>query len=219
MNRLLNFHKKNNKNGLFKTIQNYSKLFKTIQNYSKIKLIAKFLAIVVYLSFYGCKQVSGPVPNLQQSDSKENLRTSIKEQSDELKLGKKLENPYTIKNMNTALKSMKDLNKPSQISSNYLYVRLEPKDSISQSKLERISGINLFAYPLDYELLNNGNKFKELNYLGKTQVYWAAIPKEYKMIEGISIQVIEELFLPEGDGNENFKHPTLSKTFLKNLYF
>ena len=71
--------------------------------------------------------------------------------------------------------------------------------------------------PLDYKILNNGGKYKEPDYSGKYQIFWAAIPTIYKFPENVKVKILEELFLPLGDGHEGALAKGYNEDFLKAL--
>ena len=83
---------------------------------------------------------------------------------DDLVLGKKLEIPYKLaiveKSQNT-LKSKNKNYKPIKIEENYYYVRLLPKNEEEYDMINSDSTINTFDHPLDYEIIKQGNKYKD----------------------------------------------------------
>jgi hypothetical protein len=80
----------------------------------------------------------------------------------EMILSDKVVNPYEIKNMRLALKSMKQKvaeAKDIEIEPNYKYVRFLPN---SRGEYDLINGnpdIDVFEYPLDRKIIKKGNKY------------------------------------------------------------
>ena len=82
-----------------------------------------------------------------------------------IKLGKKLENPYSVENMQRALNNLKKVNINAKtttsrlnIETTHLYVRFLPKNEEELSILKRDSTLVLYDYPLDYEIEENLNR-------------------------------------------------------------
>lgn len=125
-----------------------------------------------------------------------------------LKLGHKLENPYSVKNMKRALDSVKakmTISKTAKsasefdIETSHLYVRIEPKNAEEEALLKRDTAQNFFDYPLDYEFPEEVLKEMGTNVSDSIGSYYVSVPKDYIFPEGIKTEVIEELYIPEQD--------------------
>jgi hypothetical protein len=128
-----------------------------------------------------------------------------------LKLGTKLENPYSVKNMKRALDSVKakmTTSKTSKISSSlsdfdietsHLYVKIEPKDATQETSLKRDTTQIFFDYPLDYEFPKEVSEQIGTKNKDSISTYYVAVPKDYVFPEGIKTEVLEELYIPEQD--------------------
>lgn len=122
----------------------------------------------------------------------------------EMILSDKVVNPYEIKNMRVALKSMKQKvleAKDIEIEPNYKYVRFLP---YSQGEYDLINGnseIDVFEYPLDRKVIKKGNKYIDKS-LGNSKFGWiyAAVPIDMKFDPKLRVEIIDLLFLPEGNG-------------------
>lgn len=75
----------------------------------------------------------------------------------------KLENPYSVKNMKKAYESLKSggmlkstASDPFEVVANTLYISFLPKDSADLNILWADTTIELFDYPLDYEIVEAG---------------------------------------------------------------
>ena len=147
------------------------------------------------------------------NESNEKVNTSTKAREDDylLKLGTKLENPYSVANMKKALDSVKanmKTSKTSKISSSlsdfdietsHLYVKIEPKTELEELKLKKDTTQIFFDYPLDYEFPE-----QVLNEIGTNDektisTYYVAVPKDYVFPAGIKTEILEELYIPEQD--------------------
>lgn len=69
----------------------------------------------------------------------------------------------------------------------------------------------MFEYPLDYEIKKQGNKYKDKT-LGNSDYTWlyCAVPTKKAFDKSLKVEVLEELFLPFGNGREDeyFKKTT-----------
>jgi hypothetical protein len=161
-----------------------------------------------------------------QKDETEFTDTNVSDsESSETKtlLGKKLENPYTVENMqkayenlmqNSQLKSKVSLN----ISTTDYYVRFFPKDDEELQLLEKDS-LFLFNYPLDYEIEEIGDYYidpKENKEDG--QWYYTSVPMDYKFPD-VEYEILADLYLPESvdDDDERDLKSTGSNQFLDEL--
>lgn len=97
------------------------------------------------------------------SNEKVDTSTTARDKDYLLKLGTKLENPYSVANMRKALDSVKGNMKTSKaskmsstlsdfdIETSHLYVKIEPATEQEELKLKKDSTQIFFDYPLDYE--------------------------------------------------------------------
>jgi hypothetical protein len=125
----------------------------------------------------------------------------------EMILGKKFENPYEIKNMQEALKILKKKNKDAidfMISPNYVYVRFLPKDLSEYNKINGDQRMDVFEYPLDYEIIKEGSFYKDKS-LGDSEFgyIYAAVPFNMEFDKKIKKEILAEMFLPDGNGRED----------------
>ena len=125
-----------------------------------------------------------------------------------LKLGKKLENPYSVKNMKRALDSVKakmTISKTAkgvssfEIKTSHLYVKIEPKNAAEESLLKSDTSQVFFDYPLDYEFSEEVLQQIGTNNPDSIGYYYVAVPKDYVFPSGIKTEVLEQLYIPEQD--------------------
>jgi hypothetical protein len=122
----------------------------------------------------------------------------------ELALGEKLTNPYSVKNMKTALQNLRkqsDGFKELKIEPNYFYVRVLPTNEEEFNLINSDESVDVFEYPLDYEIKKQGNKYKDKT-LGDSNYTWlyCAVPTKKAFDKSLKVEVLEELFLPFGNG-------------------
>jgi hypothetical protein len=133
---------------------------------------------------------------------------TVREKDYYLKLGKKLENPYSVKNMKRALDSVKSkmtISKTAKstsdfdIETSHLYVKIEPKNATEEALVKKDTSQNFFDYPLDYDFSEEVLKEIGTNNPDIIGSYYVAVPKDYVFPEGIKTEVLEELYIPEQD--------------------
>ena len=126
-------------------------------------------------------------------------------------IGEKINNPYSIKNMQAALDSLKAhpeqhtacMKAPSStlddivIEPTDLYVRYLPADSLQYLQLMSDSTLILFDYPLDHLKIQTGDYYHDPTISGAYTWLYTSVPHDYQPHHGIQYEVIEELFLPE----------------------
>lgn len=183
--------------------------------------------LVTCFTLFSCQKEDEIQKNNQVQDAstlrKGERLTREKFTDEQLILGAKLENPYSIKNMEKASKSLKDKGKDIKnikIIHNYLYVRLLPKNESEFNKINADKSIEIFEYPLDYEIKKQGNKYKD-PLLKESKYTWlyCAVPSNKVFDKEIKLEILEYLFLPfgNGKGNETEKLSKEEKDDLKEL--
>jgi len=147
--------------------------------------------------------------NLQESNTSTTV-DNINRQTQPIVLGKQLNNPFSVENMQIALDSLlansESLNgsmrAPStlnefEISATDLYVRYLPKDSAEYRTLMNDTTLTLFDFPLDYELKQVGEYYIDPTVTGQYTWLYTRVPVGYKPHAGVEYEVLEELFILE----------------------
>ncbi len=162
--------------------------------------IAVFLALLIAIS--GCQKddiVTEPMTEPVESQFQEGM----------IQLGKKLENPYTVENMRKAYQTLSVNSQlksatvtESEIDVTHLYVRFLPKTDEEYALLLNDTTLQLFDYPLDYEIEEGGTYYLDPE-LPDSKYSWkyCAVEKDYNL-PNIEYEIIEELFLPESMEDE-----------------
>jgi len=121
-----------------------------------------------------------------------------------IQLGEKLNNPYTVENMR---KAYQNITKHSQLKSSditeadievtHFYVRFLPKSERELGILHHDTLLELFDYPLDYEMHEGGTYYHDPN-IPDTAITWqyTVVEKEF-VFPVLEYEVLAELFLPE----------------------
>lgn len=133
-----------------------------------------------------------------------------------MKLGKKLENPYSVENMQKALDNIKKSNVTTNglnIETTHLYIKFIPKNEDELSVLKRDSTFVLYDHPLDYEIKENGNFYRDPEVQkGQPTYQYCAVRVDKKLPIGIKSEILAELFIPDEDKD----HDTKSKKIVSN---
>ena len=153
---------------------------------------------------------------------------------DMIQLGEKLEDPYTVANMQEALTKVYPT-KAGRIvlSATDYYVRFLPKDD-AQLQLLRDKGLYLMDHPMDYRIAREGDYYQDPS-VGEDAITWqyAVVPRDFAFPEEVPFELLDECFLsdhqPEGKadagvdwtrveeeayrltGNEDLWQPALTK--------
>lgn len=185
--------------------------------------------VLFLVAFWSCKEetISEPVnvPPVQSAENRSNTRESAGNPDVEMVLGKKLQNPYTVENMTAAYNNLKKLDNTIakiEIKANYLYLRFLPKTDEEYDLLDKDDNLDLYIYPLDYEISKNGNKFKDPSTSGnKFTWYYTVVPIDYALPKQIKAEILSKLYLPRGNGNskspEKIQKQVFDNSFIDEL--
>ena len=97
-------------------------------------------------------------------------------------LGAKLDNPYTLSNMQQAYHNLISGARlaDDSLSATHLYVRLLPTDSSDVHTLLQDSTLNLYDYPLDYEVVSEGDYYHDPDLAGSIYTWmYTVVPVDY----------------------------------------
>ncbi len=113
-------------------------------------------------------------------------------------LGDRLNNPYTVENMQAACERLYGTSEP--IYANTLYVRFRPEDTDQLSALLEDNSLELQDYPMDYTLIQDGNYYQDPS-MEPEQLGWlyAVVSSEYNPPTGIQFEILQELYIPLND--------------------
>lgn len=168
------------------------------------KIIYKgFFIALMGAAFVGCKKV-----DIMPSSSSSTVKIDNEKQT---LIGKKRNNPFTIKNMREAYSSLSKEKSSNQLEANKLYVRFLPMDVAQLSVLDADSLI-LSDIPLDVEVTQYGAIYYDASTLanGTTWLYTTVdINYEFGTTQ---YEIIDSLYLPS-QGNQGQKSTNLFSEF------
>lgn len=119
----------------------------------------------------------------------------------EIVLGEKLNNPYSLSNMQAAYESLVRTKSGEgadveELEANCLYVRFLPKDSTDVAILQS-SNLELFDYPLDYDIEVEGDTYHDPS-IPEGQITWhyTTVKPDFEF-PNIEYEILEECYIPE----------------------
>ena len=115
-----------------------------------------------------------------------------------IQLGEKLEDPYTVENMQKALENVYGTKADRvDITATDHYVRFLPKDNDQYMALLE-TGIYLLDHPMDYIILKEGDYYQDPE-VGENAITWqyAVVPKDFPFPEGVKVEHLDEVYISE----------------------
>lgn len=161
------------------------------------------ISALIFASLFmtiGCSKDSNPFLNQPVEESQiENAQ---------IQLGRKLNNPYSVSNMQEAYTALKPetkslCNDDSIISTTHYYIKFKPKTEEELTTLLLDHELILYPYPLDYEIVNFGNGYyhdPEVP-VGQPTYYYASVKKDHPLPQHIEWDLLEYLFIPDEYGS------------------
>lgn len=171
-----------------------------------MKKVLSLVSCVIALSACTDEYVGETNEELEQNKTADESATNYNEAfGRSIVLGKRLNNPYSLKNMQQAYDSLCDagmLTRSSgELQPTHLYVRFLPKDSVDFNILDK-EKLDLFCYPLDYDVEEWGDYYHDPS-IPEDQPTWqyTKVPFGYKFPK-IQYEVLDTCFIPEEDEEE-----------------
>jgi len=167
-----------------------------------------FLITLVAFTLTSCEK--NELDNNLHNSNTATVVDNINRPTQPIILGNQLNNPFSVENMQIALDSLManseslngSMRAPSafnefEISATDLYIRYLPKDSVEYRTLMNDTTLTLFDFPLDYELKQVGEYYKDPTVTGEYTWLYTRVPVGYTPHAGIEYEVLEELFILE----------------------
>ena len=150
------------------------------------------LLLMPFLTMLGCQKSGLPEPDSRQPEGE------IFHQM--IQLGEKLDDPYTVANMQAALtKAYPTKAGRVSLKATDLYVRFLPKDDAQMDTL-KARGLYLMDHPMDYRILREGDYYQDPD-IGDDAITWqySVVPQDFKFPEGLRYEVLDECYLADND--------------------
>ena len=154
-----------------------------------MQIIKRLILIIAITFMAGCAK--------DETFTDQSLLKSDSSTKTEFKLGNKLENAYSVENMKKAYDALMEegkISKPININTTHLYIKLTPKDSAEMNCILEDTVLELFPYPLDYELIGEGEYVVDDN---ATPELYTVIPADHKLDAKITFEKLEDCFIPD----------------------
>jgi hypothetical protein len=175
-----------------------------------MKKIYYIFAIIAFV-FTSCDKSDVNNGILPSSSSTSATAISINRATRPIELGNKKNNPFTVENMQAALDTLRAhpdslsgcMKAPStslddiEITTTDLYVRFLPQDSTQYKQLKNDTTLTLFDFPLDYEIKQDGDYYKDPTLTGNYTWLYTRVPVGYQPPAGITYEVLANLFIME----------------------
>ena len=117
-----------------------------------------------------------------------------------IELGEKLEDPYTVENMQEAVASLYPTRAGRvSIKATDLYVRFLPKNE-EEYALLLSKGLKLTDHPVDYRIVKEGDYYHDPE-LSENVITWqyAVVSKDFEFPAGVRSEILDECYLSEND--------------------
>ena len=137
-------------------------------------------------------------------------------EGDPMVLGRQLENPYSVENMKEALNNLKSNGRVTEnvtIETTHLYIRFLPKDTVEIALLESDTTLELFDYPLDFEIEKIGNWYHDPAIPNNLPTWQYTVVTPDFAYPNVKYEILANLFLVD-DEEENGR---VSSSFWDNL--
>ena len=138
-----------------------------------------------------CKGVGSPDPDIHAPGDETVYHGMIE-------LGQKLDDPYTVENMQKALQNVYSSKADRvDITETDLYVRFLPEDDEQYKTLQAL-GLYLMDHPMDYQILKEGDYYQDPE-VGDEAITWqyAVVPHDFIFPEGITYELLDKVFISE----------------------
>ena len=146
------------------------------------------------LVLVSCSKEGGSPVEIDPVSTKENTEVVSHE---EIELGRKLENPYSVANVRKAMTALFPTRASVDVPVSDLYVRFLPKNLDDLGVLSDL-GLDLFDHPLDHEIVKTGDYYHDPA-VPQEEITWqyAVVPSDFVFPEGIAYEVLDECFIPD----------------------
>lgn len=113
---------------------------------------------------------------------------------EEIELGEKLDNPYTVDNIAAALASIYPTKARVEVETTNLYVRFLPKND---DELSLIDTLTLTDHPVDYKIVRDGDWYHDPD-IPDEDITWlyAVVDKDY-VFPNIEYEILDKCFISE----------------------
>jgi hypothetical protein len=184
----------------------------TVYKYKKIEIMKKnsfihhtfnsytFVFIIFTIAFFAnCEKLE-----LQEDDNIQNIEQNTKTDTDnEIVLGKHIGMSNSLKNIKKSMTKHGYITKSGELEANAVYVKITPSSPDEIAFIDTGSNFAIYDYPLDYEILEEGDYYIEPDIQDTLYNPRYAIVEDVDDIPvNVQYEVEEELRMPETEEEE-----------------
>ena len=163
--------------------------------------ISKYYLFQAAILAASCSAIDDPL-----AAGPENLSDISSVEHEMIVLGDKLEDPYSLENVQAALKAVYPTKAGRvDIKATDIYVRFLPEDDSDFSVLESL-GVELMDHPLDYEIVRDGDYYHDPS-LPADRITWqyAVLDTQFDFPEGIEYEILDECYIPSVTSTKTYQ--------------
>ena len=155
-----------------------------------------FRMMLPALVLVSCSKEGGSLVEVDPISTKEKVEVVSHEK---MELGRKLENPYSVKNVGEALATLYPTRASVDVPVTDRYVRFLPKNTEEYNRLSDL-GVEMLDHPMDREILKDGDYYHDPA-VPEDEITWqyAVVPSDFEFPQGIDYEVLDECFIPDED--------------------
>jgi len=170
----------------------------------KQKLKNGLILALIGITVISCKKDKIlPINNITNTPTESQI--PVKSESVTI-LGDKLENPYTVENMQIAFNQLTIKSQNVTLEKTDLYVRFLPKNSAELKVLIEDLELDLWDTPVEYEVKEYGAYYHDPNLSTDNYTWQYTTVKPDFQFPNIKYEIINELFLPENAKKSNISN-------------
>jgi len=160
--------------------------------------------------------ILGVVSSCQQEDEiaplKQENQTFLRESDmkNMIRLGKELENPYSVDNMQKAYENLSPSYANGRTSSDglipttHLYIRFKPRSEAELSILHQDTTLILYTYPLHYEIAQMGDFYHDPTVpLNRPTYQYCAVKVNKPLPRQVEHEILARLFIPDENSDSD----------------
>jgi len=146
---------------------------------------------ILVIAVFSCKQKDDVLPN-----------SGDKENGEMTQLLGKLENPYSVSNMQKAYNNLQNSNARTatdelEITTTHLYIKFKPKNNQELEILKDDTTLILYSYPMDYKI-SQGSYYHDPSIPDSLPTYqYCSVAVDKNLPHGVTYEVLENLFIPD----------------------
>jgi len=121
-----------------------------------------------------------------------------------MKLGKQLQNPYSVETMRVAWANLtaggRVAGEDVEITASHLYLKFMPQTEEELDILKTDSTLVMYDYPLDYEIVEGGDFYHDPSLpIDQPTYQYLAVSVDKVLPDGVAYEILAELFIPDED--------------------